>query len=50
MILEPIIMRGGEYKFRILEIHVKLRVQQLKNHIYIYIYTHTHTHIYTEAS
>ena len=39
MILEPIIMRGGEYKCRILEIHMKLRVQHLKiMYIYMHIY------------
>ena len=30
-------MRRGEYKFRILEMHLKLRDQQLKTILYIYI-------------
>ena len=32
------IMRRGGYKYRILEIHLQLRNQQLKATIYIYIY------------
>ena len=36
MVLKPVIMRGGEYKGRIFEMHLKLRDQQLKTIMYIY--------------
>ena len=36
MISKPAIMRRGEYKFRILEMHLKLTVNQLKTNFYIY--------------
>ena len=34
---KPIIMRGGEYKYRIFKMHLKLRVQQLKTIMYMYV-------------
>ena len=34
---KPVIMREGEYKYRILEMHLKLRDQQLETIMYIYI-------------
>ena len=36
MISKAIIMRGGEYKCRIFEVHLKLRDHQLKTITYIY--------------
>ena len=36
MISKPAIMRRGEYKCRILEMHLKLRDQQLKTIFFIY--------------
>ena len=36
MISKPVIMRGGEYKCRIFEMHLKLRDQQLKTIIHMY--------------
>ena len=39
MISKPIIMRAGEYKCWIFEMHLKLRDQQLKTIIYINICT-----------
>ena len=39
MISKQAIMRRGEYKCRILEMHLKLRDQQLKTTFCIYIYT-----------
>ena len=38
MISKPVIMRKAEYKCRTLEMHLKLKDQQLKSIIYIYIY------------
>ena len=40
MISNPAIVRRGEYKCRILEIHLKLRDQQLKTILYIYRLLH----------
>ena len=40
MISKPVIGRGGEYKCRILEMHLKLRAQQLKTIMYIYRLLH----------
>ena len=37
MISKPAIVRRGQYKFRILEMHLKLRDQKLKTILYIYI-------------
>ena len=45
MISKPIIMRGVEYKCRILEMYLKKRDQQLKT--ITHTHTHTHTHIHT---
>ena len=36
MISKPVIMRGGEYKCRIFEMHLKLRDQQLKTIMHMY--------------
>ena len=36
MILKPVIVRGGEYKCRIFETHLKLRDQQPKTIMHIY--------------
>ena len=36
MISKPAIMRKGEYKCRILEMHLKLKDQQLKTILFIY--------------
>ena len=55
MISKPVIVRGGEYKCRIFEMHLKLRDQQLKTIMYVcvyvcvYIYIYTHTHIYIQC-
>ena len=35
-ISKPAIMRKGEYKYRILQMHLKLRDQQLKTILHIY--------------
>ena len=37
MISKPVIMRKAEYKCRTLEMHLKLKDQQLKSIIYIYM-------------
>ena len=53
MISKTTIMRRGEYKCSILEMHLKLRDQYVCMYvcvyiyIYIYIYIYTHTYIYT---
>ena len=36
IISKPAIIRGGEYKCRIFDIHLKLRDQQLKTIMYVY--------------
>ena len=36
MISKPAIMRRGKYKYRILEMHLKLKDQQLKTILYLY--------------
>ena len=36
MISKQVIVRRGEHKYRILEMHLKLRNQQLKTTLYIY--------------
>ena len=44
MISTTVIMRGGEYKCRLVKMHLKVRYQQLK--INIHICTYIHTYIY----
>ena len=62
MISNPVTVTGGEYKYRISKMHLKLRDQQLKTIMYIQtaipkshgnhkakiyiIDTHTHTHTF----
>ena len=43
---KPAIVRRGDYKCKILEIHLKLRDQQLKTILYVYMYICVCVYIY----
>ena len=45
MIVKRVVMRGGEYKCKIVKIHLKLRDQQLKAMMYIYRYRYKYINI-----